>query len=203
MAFSDFKHIDQVLSTYPLRVRAERFLPDSTLELPPLFQENLNFVLDRRAADESESFVRESLMYPFLQLAWRRHPRLKLWLQPSLIADDNLQGEPDYLLAVLPDEVITKLINKPLLAAVEAKKQDFTQGWAQCLAEMLACQKNNGSDQITVYGIVSTGFTWEFGKLTQNTFVRDPRAFSLTEPSRLFGVLDHVFGECERQAFAV
>jgi hypothetical protein len=42
-------------------------------------------------------------------------------------------------------------------------KQDFEGGWAQCVAEMIACQKLNQNDHLTVYGVVSTGILWDFG----------------------------------------
>ena len=54
------------------------------LELPALFMENLNFSLERQAVQESEVFFRESFIFPFLQQAWRRHPKLKLWVNQTL-----------------------------------------------------------------------------------------------------------------------
>ena len=164
MAFSDFKNIEQVIQLYPLQIRRERFLPGVQLELPVLFIENLNFSLERQAAQESEVF---SFIFPFLQQAWKRHPKLKLWVNQTLKYDDNLFGEPDYFVSVWTEkEVIDKLVNKPLLAVAEAKKQDFDGGWAQCLAELIACQKVNADEQLTVYGIVSTGIIWELGNQT-------------------------------------
>ncbi|HID98666.1 MAG TPA: hypothetical protein EYP59_00010 [Thiotrichaceae bacterium] len=108
-------------------------------------------------------------------------------------------GEPDYLVSVWRDEVIDKWINTPLLAVVEAKNQDFEGGWGQCLAAMLACQKLNQDDNLTVYGIVSTGMFWEFGKLTQNVFTKQAFSYSIAEPQKVLGNLDYVFGECEKQ----
>jgi len=113
---------------------------------------------------------------------------------------DNLFGEPDYFVSVwTEEEVIDKLVNKPLLAVAEAKKQDFEGGWAQCLAELIACQKINADEQLTVYGIVSTGIIWEFGKLKKNVFTRDLLSYTIADPQRVFGILDFVFMECEKQ----
>ncbi|MCW5848557.1 MAG: hypothetical protein KIT87_00455 [Anaerolineae bacterium] len=44
-------------------------------------------------------------------------------------------GEPDYFVAVWEEGVIARLVSRPLLVVMEAKKQDFEGGWAQCLAE--------------------------------------------------------------------
>jgi len=52
----------------------------------------------------------------------------------------------------------------PLLIVVEAKKNDFEQGWAQCLSELIAAKNLNQSEK-SVYGIVTDGKLWEFGKL--------------------------------------
>ncbi len=64
---------------------------------------------------------------------------------------------------------------------------------------MLACQKINQDENLTVYGIVSTGMFWEFGKLLQNTFIKHSFSYSIAEPQKVLGNLDYVFAECEKQ----
>jgi len=199
MAFSNFKNIQQVIQKYPLRIKREGFLPDTLIELPAWFLENINFSLKRQPAHTSEAFLCESFIFPFLQQVWKRHDTLALWSHQSLAYDDELFGEPDYFVSAWRDEVIEKLINTPLLAVAEAKKQDFDEGWGQCLAEMIACQKMNQDDNITVYGIVSTGLFWEFGKLEANNFTKHPLSYSISEPQKVFGNLDFVFAACEKQ----
>jgi hypothetical protein len=199
MPFSNYKNVKQVIQKYPVRIRKNRFLPDIPLELPEWFIENLNFALDNRTMFESEIFFCESFIFPFLQQTWKRHDQLKLWSHQELFYDDNLSGESDYLVAAWRDEVIDKPINTPLLAVVEAKKQDFEGGWAQCLAEMMACQKLNQAENITIYGIVSTGIIWEFGKLEKEVFTQHTLSYSVTEPQKIFGILDYLFAECEKQ----
>jgi len=199
MAFSNFKTVKQVIQKYPVRIRKDRFLPDIPLELPEWFIENLNFALDNRTMFENEIFFCESFIFPFLQQTWKRHEQLKLWSHQELFYDDNLSGEPDYLVSAWRDEVIDKPINTPLLAVVEAKKQDFEGGWAQCLVEMIACQKLNPDENLTVYGIVSTGIFWEFGKLEQEVFTQHTLSYSVTDPKKIFGILDYLFAECEKQ----
>ena len=199
MAYSDFKSVEQVIQTYPLRIHPERFIPDLQLELPSWFIENLDFLLDRQAIQESETFLRESFIFPFLQQAWKRHGTLKLWSQCALNVDNELYGEPDYFVSAWVDGVTDKLVDRPLLTVVEAKKQDFEGGWAQCLAELIACQKLNAGETVTVYGIVSTGIIWEFGKLETNIFAKHPLAYSITDPAKVFGILDFIFTACEKQ----
>ena len=199
MAYSNFRNIKEVIQIYPLQIRREKFLPEVSLELPDLFIDNLNFALELQAIEESETFFCESFIFPFLQQAWKRHKNLKLWSHRALDFDENLNGEPDYFVSARMQGVIDKLINLPILAIAEAKRQDFEAGWGQCLAEMLACQKLNQDDDLIIYGIVSTGIVWEFGKLKTNTFTQHLLSYSIADPTKVFGILDFVFGECEKQ----
>ncbi|MEZ4729487.1 MAG: hypothetical protein R3E79_20340 [Caldilineaceae bacterium] len=200
MAFSDFKTVEQVISKYPLAIKRERFLPDVRQESPAWFITNLNFALASQAAQETEQYFRESFIFPFLQLVWQQHTQLKLWINRAITVNDLLYGEADYLVSHwIQDKPITQLVNTPLLAVAEAKRQDFDAGWGQCLAEMIACQKMNKNNDFTVYGIVSTGQAWEFGKLYGDTFTRDPLTYTIVDPDRIYGILNFVFSECESQ----
>jgi hypothetical protein len=100
MAFSNFKNVGQVIEQYPLRYKRERFLPDVSIELSALFLENLEFSLDKQTENENEFFFRESLIFPFLQQAWKPYKSLKLWSHQTLAYDDKLCGEPDYFILV-------------------------------------------------------------------------------------------------------
>ena len=43
---------------------------------------------------------------------------------------------------------------------MEAKQNNFTEGWGQCLAELVAAQKLNKNNQIPIHGIVTDGELW-------------------------------------------
>ena len=200
MAFSDFQSIEQVIQKYPLKMRQQRFLPDIEMKLPDWLMENLKFSLDNKSVDENEVFFTENFIYPFLQQAWKQHTKLKVWSHRAISYNDELYGEPDYLIATVVDEVTDRLVTKPLLAVTEAKKEDFTKGWGQCLVEMIACQKINGRAKLVVYGIVSTGLVWEFGKLDGNVFTKHAVSYSINEPKKVLGLLNYIFTECEKEA---
>ena len=199
MPFSEFKNINMVLEKYPLRIKREKFLPDAMLELPDWFIENLDFSIENGQINESEFFYCEAFIYPFLQEAWKRHQKLQLWSHQSIYYSDELSGEPDYLLSYIPDEVIRNIINKPLLAVVEAKKENFTEGWGQCLAELIACQYINDDENITIYGIVTSGELWQFAKLKGEVFTGHTLPASIDNIEKIMGILDYIFGECEKQ----
>nr|VFJ75458.1 MAG: hypothetical protein BECKFW1821C_GA0114237_107612 [Candidatus Kentron sp. FW] len=200
MAFSEYQTIEDVLEKYPLEISNEPFVEVSEIALPDLFLDNLNFALARKTTRDNEFFLAENFIYPFLQLIWKRHESLRIWSHHTLRYDDDLSGEPDYFVSYWPGGVVQSLISMPMLAVVEAKKQDFDKGWGQCLAEMVACQKINNNENLTIYGIVSTGLLWEFGKLQRSKFTQNTISYSLSNPMILAGILDKLFEHCEREA---
>jgi hypothetical protein len=198
MKFSDFENIEQVIAHYPLTITRQQFLPEVEVTPPEWFLQELNFALARQMVGESEMYVREYFVAPFMRQSWMRHPGVQLWVNRKLAYKDELYGEPDYFISVPPTGPATELIGKPLLAVAEAKREDFSRGWGQCLAEMIACQKINDDERVVIYGIVCTGEVWQFGKLEGATFSQNLRAYTIHTPARLLGVLDYLFRECER-----
>lgn len=81
----------------------------------------------------------------------------------------RLQGECDFLLA--RSEPVPRL-RAPLMAVVEAKKNDIDGGLGQCVAQMVAAQVYNeraGEPLPTLFGCVTTGEDWQFLALTGTT----------------------------------
>lgn len=200
MAFRDYKSVGRVLADFPLDLDTARLFPDARLEVPPSLLDDLRFSLDRRQPEESEAFYTENFVAPFLKLVWRRHPRLHVWSHRPFGVGDKLTGEPDYLVSENASGKLTnRLLRTPLVAVAEAKRQDFDEGWGQCLAVMLACQADNGDRPLAVYGVVSTGLQWEFGRLDGQRFTRHPDNYGITDPALVAGMLDQLFAACEQQ----
>jgi hypothetical protein len=79
--------------------------------------------------------------------------RLKVW-KGAYLEGETVCGNVDYLIAER-----RAYLEAPFACVIEAKKDDFEQGTAQCLVEMQACQWGNrqlGND-FTIYGIVTNG----------------------------------------------
>jgi hypothetical protein len=87
-----------------------------------------------------------------------------------------------------------------MLCVIEAKKDDFLQGLAQCLVAMQACQWNNQhSDQtIDIFGIVTNGDIWKFYKLITSGEVYETLPYSIIDMAGILGVLDNIFQQCEQ-----
>jgi hypothetical protein len=122
------------------------------------------------------------------------YPKLKVW-KAALLETDTLTGVADYVITPKRAFMAT-----PLLCVAEAKRDDFVQGRAQCVAEMVACQWNNQQkDHLRdVYGIVSNGQGWQFYKLTLGGEVFETELYTNAFMPELLGALDYVCAECAR-----
>ncbi|MBC8141724.1 MAG: hypothetical protein H7Y38_09830 [Armatimonadetes bacterium] len=123
-----------------------------------------------------------------------RHPLLKVWKTKAL-ESNLLTGFADFLIA--PKRAFMK---SPLLCVAEAKKDDFEQGQAQCIAEMVACRWNNAQAGIrrSVYGIVTNGTGWQFFCLNEQNAVLRSGLYSDKDLPDLLGAVDYVCGECAK-----
>ena len=117
---------------------------------------------------------------------------LKIW-KGAAIRSDYAQGNADYLIAECRD-----YLERPDLCVVEAKKDDFEPGLAQCLAEMYACRWQNAAINLAInsFGIVTNATTWQFYKLSTDGIVYESRPYTSGEPAQLLGVLHYIFIQC-------
>ena len=120
------------------------------------------------------------------------YPNLKIW-KAAPLESRELIGEADYL--VTPKRAY---IDTPLLCAVEAKKDDFEKGLAQCLVEMHACAENNEAVGLTgeVFGIVTNGQAWQFYQRRNDGSIGESALFAMRDMPDLLGALHLVFSRC-------
>ena len=141
----------------------------------------------------SNETAKELVIDAFLEESLQAHNNLRAWKE-QFIESESLHGIADYLIAKRRD-----YLDLPFLCIVEAKKDDFEQGLAQCLVEMKVCAEANEKvgKKIDVFGIVTNGETWKFYKLTKGKS-HSSRAFISDAPVDLLGMLGYVFTECEK-----
>ena len=192
MAFSKYKEIGQVQQEFGIRLEKQTFIPPEVVEPAADFVREFELTL-RIIPVFSEGSRTETVIFPVLREVYKNYyESLTLWIERTLTYDAKLSGTPDYILAA--NSPLGKTVfTKPLVAMVEAKKNDFDYGWGQCLAELVAAQKINGDENFPVYGIVTDGESWQFGKLEKELFTQNTRSFSLADLPRLFGALHFVF----------
>ncbi len=120
--------------------------------------------------------------------------RLKVW-KGAYLEGETVCGNADYLIAER-----RAYLEAPFACVIEAKKDDFEQGTAQCLVEMSTCQWINHhlGKAFTIYGIVTNGEGWKFYSLQQNGTVAETLLYGIGEMSILLGLLRAFFGLCEQ-----
>ncbi|MEY2976536.1 MAG: hypothetical protein ACO31I_06260 [Prochlorotrichaceae cyanobacterium] len=124
---------------------------------------------------------------------------LKIW-KGAQLEGEQVSGYVDYLIAERK-----RYLTAPLLCIIEAKKDDFEQGLAQCLVEMDSCRWHNrqhGQDNIDIFGIVTNGEGWRFYRMVTPQIVYETPLYSTGDMGLLLGRLRQVFRWCEEQLMA-
>lgn len=194
MAFSDFKTISEVLEKFRI-VYAENdfFRVEEPLNPSEQFLQDFEFCRQHIDIFASEAARCEAIIFPILKEIYKGYADdYALWIQKSIAYDELLSGTPGYLIAT-KSELGKPVVGTPLIVLVEAKKNDFEQGWGQCLAELVAAQRINNAPDFPVHGIVSDGIWWQFGHLVSDVFTQNRTSFSVDNLPVLFGAVDAVF----------
>ena len=193
MAFSDFKTISEVQEKFNIKYSYSDFFGVEAKDPSEQFLKELEFSQQHFDFLSSEGSRCEVVIFPILREIYKDYTEnYGLWVKKSITYDEILNGTPDYFVATKSELGIT-VVGTPLIIMVEAKKNDFEQGWGQCLAEMVAAQKMNDNPNFPLYGIVTDGITWQFGRLVADVFTRNRTNFSLDNLPNLFGAVDSVF----------
>ena len=193
MAFSDFKTISEVQEKFRIKYASNDLFGAETKNPSEQFLQELEFsrqYIDVFASDGSRC---EVVIFPILREVYKDYAEnYGLWVKKSITYDETLSGTPDYLIATRSELGMT-VVGTPLVVLVEAKKNDFEQGWGQCLAELVAAQKINDDSDFPVYGVVTDGKLWEFGQLVGDTFIQNRTNFTIDNLPTLFGAMNSVF----------
>ena len=202
MAFTEFKNLGQILRLYDISVEKKNFISFTPQEIPARLIEDIDFVLKYVNYDSSEAAICENLIYPVLFQVWKGFlGSLALHSHRTWQVDTSLTGIPDYLISAISKYGST-VIDKPVLIAIEAKKDNFEEGWGQCAAEMVAAQQFNQNTELTVYGVVTNGKLWEFAKLKTNIFTQNNDYIDIVDLDKLYPALHFVLADCKNQLTA-
>jgi hypothetical protein len=200
MAFTKFKSLSDVLKHYRIQYEKQDFKITKQVQASDYLKEEIRFNMEEIVYDVSEAAICEFIINPILRAAWKPYADvLAFWVRQPIQYDDELTGIPDYMFSKRSD--LGKIIfETPYVAVVEAKKDDFTGGWAQCALEMYAIQKINTDDNFSIFGIVSNGKDWEIGVLKGNTFIQFRDRYDIKEIDNLLSSVSSIF-EYYKQLF--
>jgi len=162
MSFSSYKSIGVVAKAFQIKYIRDNFITEIEFDVSDSFRNELELILNEGVFDNSKMAICETIIYPILKEVWKAYRRnLLLWSHQALTYDEKLSGTPDYIVAKR-SPLGTVVFDKPYFVVVEAKKEsDFTEGWGQCLAEMVAVQKINNDLEQRIFGVVFNGAIWQ------------------------------------------
>jgi hypothetical protein len=190
MPYSQFTKLKQATDAFNLKVKEEKFFPEIKPIVPSaLLKDYLEDTLIISAA-ASEKARSEGIIYPVL-LEIRRilNKQISLFSGEDFSVDDSvgLNGLVDFLLSRSP---LVLEIQAPVAVIVEAKKADIKSGYGQCVAEMVAAQRfnlTNNNSINTIFGSITNGTQWRFLKLEENNVTIDLTDYTLPPVDQILG----------------
>lgn len=193
MAYSNFT-LDTVLITFQLEIveamdifaNIEPVTPSSELMIALRKKVPIAAAINTEKA-RSELIVANVLF----ELLEQFNYRISLFsgIDFNVDAENGLTGMCDFLVSLSP---VQSLLQAPVIALVEAKKEDPAPGIGQCIAEMLAAQRFNaekGNDIPCIYGAATTGTEWKFLKLEKKRLHLDLEVYSIDRCDKILGIL--------------
>ena len=199
MSFNKYKNIADVLQEFSLTYREANFIEQISLTIDPYFEKRLNFILKEAIVFNSEYAICENIIYPILVEIWQKYAeKLLIWSHQPLNYDNKLSGIPDYIVAQRSPRGKV-ILDQPYLILIEAKKDNFEEGWGQCLAELVTAQKLNNNQNSRLFGIVSNGKLWEFGCLQSTVFTKNIKYYVLDDLLSLMEAINFIFAESVAQ----
>ena len=203
MAFSSYKTTEAVVRDFQITSGEAAFVTEKSFAVSPSFRQDLAALIQDGIVDNSRLAICENLIAPVLKEVWKSYKEhFLLWSHEPLRYDDVLSGTPDYILA--RRSPLGKLIvDQPYLLVFSTHHHEINETWGQCIAAMIATQRLNLHREQTVFGIVSNGHTWQFGKLEMSHFLRHKTSYSLRDLDSLFAAVNDVFRRSQRQMLAI
>ena len=193
MAYSNFT-LEAVVTRFQLEITesANLFSEIEPVALRSDFAADLARNVQLASAINAEKAKSELIVAPVLvELREQTGRRISLFsgIDFSVDAESELTGVCDFLVSLSP---VQHLLQAPVLALVEAKKDDLTLGLGQCAAEMIAAQRFNaekGNDISWVYGCSTTGTDWKFLKLAERCLHIDMELYPIRQCDNILGIL--------------
>lgn len=194
MAYSDFT-LQSTRDRFGIRLEErESLFPEAPSCLVSDF---LRLALHRGMSlafgNSSEKARSEGMVVPvLLELKAQMEDQINVFSGVQFCVDSGagLDGFCDYLVSASTERYF---VDAPVLAVVEAKREDLVVGLGQTLATMVAVERFNhdrgmASPQ-SVHGAVTSGTNWKFLRLRNGVCAIDPNEYLIQDPGRILGVL--------------
>jgi hypothetical protein len=154
--------------------------------------ETLRFNTPIALAINSDKSRSEMIITPILLELKRLYPeKVALFSGKDFTVDieKGLNGFCDFIISRSPQQLI---IMSPVIAIVEAKNENIESGLGQCMAEMVAARifnQQKGNQFPFILGAVTTGSSWKFMRLLEQTIEVDLNEYFLNQIGKILGIL--------------
>jgi len=203
MTFNNYQELGEVLQKFQIYYTEVNFIGETEFRIPGYFVEDLEIVMQDGLPNNSEFTICENLIYPVIKEVWKHYRnKFVLWSHKYLSDRENPDRFPEYILAKR-SRLGKVVFDKPYLVLVDAKQDRFHEGWVQCLLEMIVAQQIDNQTNKAIFGIVSHGKAWQFGKLELNKFTCNTKYYTIQQLDKLFAAVNYIFQQCENQLMAV
>lgn len=198
MAFGDFSlKLAQERFALTTDERTDLFGAIQPVGVPDRLRETLDWWSPLALAMNTEKARSEMIIAPILMEAVRLlGDRANLFSGVAFDVDEDrgLDGTCDFLLSRSPERYF---VSHPVLAVVEAKKEDIVGGLGQCASAMVAAQifnEREGTPRPAVFGAVTTGNIWRFLTLGGTALSIDAAEYYSGDVGKILGILQAIAG---------
>jgi hypothetical protein len=198
MSFSDFD-LRRAVDTFGLQEDRDSDLFAGVEPLVP--SEFVRVWLDEFApvalGINSEKARSEFIIAPVLAEARRRAVGPANVMPGVTLEVDRERGLSGFCDFVISRSAEYYYLRSPLVAVVEAKREDLVAGLGQCAAAMVAIREFNaqeGTDIPAVYGCVTSGSIWRFLRLAGPCLSIDRHEYYLRDVGKIIGIVVHIIG---------
>jgi hypothetical protein len=202
MAYTDFR-LEEVLEKFSLSlVEADLFHISNDIHPSRWLFETLAKGRKFAQIASSEKAKSEFIIAPTLLEIESHYPeQIAIYSGKNLDAEraNGLYGECDFIIG---KGAVSAIITTPIIAMVEAKRDNLENGLGQCAAQMYGAilynkKHNYGQDALTekVYGCVTTGDLWQFMKLENKLLTIDRHVIYLNELDRILSCFNAIIAE--------
>ncbi len=193
MAYSNFT-LETVRKTFELETDEAADISSDIEPVTP--SEHLSTTLSRNVplaiaigTEKAKSEMIVSTVLIELREHFTRRISLFSGIDFNVDIENGLTGVCDFLISHSPTQFY---LEAPIIALVEAKKDEPTTGFGQCVAEMIAAQRFNAERENEIhciYGAATTGTVWQFLKLEGQQLYIDKAVYSIQQCDKILGIL--------------
>jgi hypothetical protein len=193
MAYNKFT-MAQLQREYHLEITEQSalFAAAPPAEISDLLRETLRRKTILALRSGSEKARSEYIIAPILSEVYEQmQEQVNLFSGVEFDVDEprGLAGYCDYLFSLPP---LQREIQAPVVAIVEAKRENINAGIPQCFAELVAAQIFNATEERnieTLYGVVTSGEIWKFLRLQGTRAITDTDDYYLDNVEKIVGII--------------